>query len=152
MPVLLQPNLYTLREQKKLIEQSIQMNTTANLFWSFYDANRLRCVRYAEDNDFRQQMRQDYLEQCYLEAMVAKKLINKRPIKERLKIFRNLKQELSGMISGEEFDRLEGVVLPNPFNNGAPCRPWGVIPEEKRLQVIAEQRERIGEFIITFLG
>lgn len=140
------------KDLQRLIKQSIEMNSTSNLFWHFYDTNRRRCLRYATDPRFRQDMGQEYLVQCYLDATVAKKLINKRPIEERLRIYKQLRQGLSGMVTGEEFDKLEQVVLPNPFDENVPCSPWGTISKEERLKTIAEQHERIDDFVMSFLG
>lgn len=145
-------DLYDLEKTKQRIRQSIDMNTTSNLFYFFYDRSRLICIRYAEDPHFRREMGQGYLEQSYVDAMVTKDLINQRPLGEKLKLFRELQQHLSEMASGKFYDGLEKVVVPNPFNTSTLCRPWGTISEEKRLKFTAEQRERIDDFTMTFLG
>lgn len=152
MAVLPIPNSYSTEEQREIIEESIKMNTTFNLFNCFYSGNRLKCIKYSEDAFYRKRIGQQDFEQRFLEAMIAKKLINERPIDERLEIFRKLKIDLSDRISGNYFDRLEETIIPNPFNDNKLCSPWGKISEEERGEIIRYERETIEDFIKTFLG
>lgn len=136
MPILPAEYYVSTKIAKKSIKESIKMNSTKILFWNFYDASRLRCIKYAEDENFRASFDQDYLKQSHLDCIVSKEMIDKRPISEKLEIFKQLKQELFEMTSGDYWDK--------PILNNA--------SEIQKLKIIAEQHERIDDFNISFLG
>lgn len=151
MERLLPPFDFELAERLGSIRQSISCNTTKNLY-HLYIENLYRCMRYHRRKSVRVDIGiEGYLE-SYLTTVAAEQLLQERPIEERLKIFRGLKEEYGGMITGETFDELGEVVLLNPFNNNMLCHPWGRISKRKRLEATKLQKFLVDDFQVKFLG
>ncbi len=73
------------------------MNSTFDLYNSFFYLNYLRCIRYLENEDFRRTARD---EEIFLEntrtMIAAESLLIERPFNERLGAYQRLQKEARG--------------------------------------------------------
>ena len=137
MEELVAPDDQRLLERLAKIRDSLKPSSTKALYCTFV-RNLERCETFISNQVYRRQIGIKGYMNYYLTALAASHLFNTRPIEKKLEVFKDLKAELSGLLTG---------TLPASLR----AHQGGQISTRARTGLIYRSADLLDEFPIMFL-